>query len=308
MDLGGIFLLLLIVGLPLIWVVWNILRLFIIDPISDKIKESERKRHYGEEHLINVTTYQNDNISENDIMKLFLSQWKLYKQKYRYYIFEYKVFNDKDKQNYAWSIKTTRNKYGWGTVIDIFSHFTNGWILLKFSDNQFNVGDKSSNEYYIYGFEAGSNEILTALNTCREEARIMWKMNGKEQHGDLPFNYYSISDNINFFENKNNEKRKESTKTNSSSKSSNSNYDQKESNKNSSKEQFTPPDLIAFYRNLLGLKLRFTQNELKTAYREAVANYHPDKYGSASTRDRKNAETLMKQINEAHEVLKKYAE
>jgi hypothetical protein len=68
-----------------------------------------------------------------------------------------------------------------------------------------------------------------------------------------------------------------------------------------------PSDMIAFYRNLLGLKLRFTYAELKTAFRESVAKYHPDTYGSSSSRDRENAETLMKQINEAYETLKKIA-
>ena len=66
-----------------------------------------------------------------------------------------------------------------------------------------------------------------------------------------------------------------------------------------------PPDMIAFYRNLLGLKLQFTFDELKIAFRESVAKYHPDTYGSSSPRDRENAETLMKQINEAYETLKK---
>jgi hypothetical protein len=66
-----------------------------------------------------------------------------------------------------------------------------------------------------------------------------------------------------------------------------------------------PPDMIVFYRNLLGLKLQFTYAELKTAFHESVAKYHPDTYSSSSSRDRENAETLMKQINEAYETLKK---
>jgi DnaJ-class molecular chaperone len=66
-----------------------------------------------------------------------------------------------------------------------------------------------------------------------------------------------------------------------------------------------PPDMIAFYRNLLGLKLQFTYTELKTAFRESVAKYHPDTYSSSSSRDRENAEMLMKQINEAYDTLKK---
>ena len=67
------------------------------------------------------------------------------------------------------------------------------------------------------------------------------------------------------------------------------------------------PGILDFYRNLLGLKLRFTHNELKAAYREAAIKYHPDKYNTSESRDKDNAETLMKQVNEAHEVLKKFA-
>jgi hypothetical protein len=69
----------------------------------------------------------------------------------------------------------------------------------------------------------------------------------------------------------------------------------------------TPPqsDMISFYRNLLGLRLQFTRDELKTAHREAVKKYHPDTYTGASGRDRENAEILMKQVNEAYEVLKR---
>jgi preprotein translocase subunit Sec63 len=81
-------------------------------------------------------------------------------------------------------------------------------------------------------------------------------------------------------------------------------YDkQKSSNGNSSSA-----DLFSFYRNLLGLKLRFSQIELKNAYREAVGKYHPDRYGSSLPRDRENAEMLMKQVNEAYGKLKAVAE
>jgi hypothetical protein len=81
----------------------------------------------------------------------------------------------------------------------------------------------------------------------------------------------------------------------------------RQSRSNYENDDMPHPEMIAFYRNLLGLKLKFTQAELKTAFRERVAKYHPDTYGSSSDRDRENAETLMKQINEAYEALKKIA-
>jgi curved DNA-binding protein CbpA len=65
-----------------------------------------------------------------------------------------------------------------------------------------------------------------------------------------------------------------------------------------------PPDSLSLYRNLLGLRQGFTSDELKAAYHDAAAKYHPDRYASASRRDRENAESVMKQINEAYAILK----
>jgi len=67
---------------------------------------------------------------------------------------------------------------------------------------------------------------------------------------------------------------------------------------------FTPPDPLSIYRNLLGLGTRFTREELKTAYRNSAAMYHPDRYVSASREERQSAEDLMKKVNEAYEHLK----
>ena len=65
-----------------------------------------------------------------------------------------------------------------------------------------------------------------------------------------------------------------------------------------------PPDSLAMYRSLLGLGPRFTGEELKTAYRNAAAVYHPDRYAAAARKERENAEVLMKKVNEAYECLK----
>ncbi|GHT94664.1 hypothetical protein FACS1894141_1770 [Spirochaetia bacterium] len=65
------------------------------------------------------------------------------------------------------------------------------------------------------------------------------------------------------------------------------------------------PDMVSFYRNMLGLRLQFTQDELKNAYRGAVKKYHPDKYTGASERDRENAEMLMRQVVDGYEALNK---
>jgi hypothetical protein len=69
-------------------------------------------------------------------------------------------------------------------------------------------------------------------------------------------------------------------------------------------DPFAPPDPFSLYRNLLGLGQRFTSEELKAAYRNCAAMYHPDRYASSSRDERQNAEDLMKKVNEAYERLK----
>jgi hypothetical protein len=248
----------------------------IVDSISKNVKQ---KKYYGEEKLFYVTTYKNDNITNDDIMLSFKTQIEKYKQ--RYFIVNYKIFDAKEEQNYAWFIKTTKQTFGWGIVYYIQFHFSNGWVLLSFSNSSFSSGGQSSKEYYLFPYY-GSVMINSELDNCWEESRIKWKMNGREPKNDLPFNFYSM---ISYLTGK--QKKFDSPKP---------------SNKNSSGS-----DLLSFYRSLLGLKLHFSQTELKNAYREAVGKYHPDRYGSSSSRDRENAETLMKQINEAYENLKKTA-
>ena len=264
-----------------------------VDSISDKVKENKRKKYYGEEELIYVTTYNNNNITENDIILLFISQLKRYKQSN--YVINYEVYSEKEEQNYAWSVKTTKNTYGWGIVYKIRFHFTNGWVYLSFSNTSFNSGGHPSKEYYDYGYDHSFGEIEKILDVCREEARIKWKMNGREPKGNLPFNYIPLpSDSSSSHENNKTSSNSNGTKNQKEGKSSNGNTNQY--------------DLLSFYRNLLGLKLRFSHDELKKCYREAVGKYHPDRYGASSQHDRENAEMLMKQVNEAFEKLKAFAE
>jgi hypothetical protein len=242
----------------------------VIDSISDKAEEIRRERYHGEDEIAYFTTYKNDNISKEDLMLFFISQFKKYKQ--RYYNIEYKIFDAEKDQNYAWSIKTTKRTYGWGIIYNIQFNFSNGWIKLSFSNIEFLSGEKISSKYYLLGYDCGTTSIESALTVCRDEAKIIWKMNGMEPDENLPFNYIPLSEN----------------------------------NKSSGKNT-TQCDLLSFYRNLFGLKLRFSHDELKKSYREAVGKYHPDRYGTSSPRDRENAEMLMKQVNDAYNSLKEIA-
>jgi hypothetical protein len=267
---------------PFIYLIVSI----IVDPLSDKANEIKRKKYYGEEELINISTYNNKNISNEDIMLVFNTQLIKYRQ--RYFNINYKIYNDKKEQNYAWKIETTKQIFGWGVIYNIRFHFSNGWVKLLFSDKKFTSKENSSLEYYLFGHELGTSYIENTLRICRDEARMMWKMNGKVPAEYLPFNYIPLSAN----------------NRSSSNHNRNKNHNRE---KKSSREKTTQSDLVSFYRNLLGLRLRFSHDELKKSYREAIGKYHPDRYGASSPRDRENAEMLMKQVNEAYEKLRKIA-
>jgi curved DNA-binding protein CbpA len=61
---------------------------------------------------------------------------------------------------------------------------------------------------------------------------------------------------------------------------------------------------FSFYRKLLRLNENFTQNELKTAYRQYAMKYHPDKYVNMPESQEQHSIDIMKQINDAYEYLK----
>jgi len=253
----------------------------VIDSISDKIESIERKKYHEVQELINFTTY-NSNLSNQDIMLVFRDQCK--KNIQCYYNINYEVYNGKEDQNYAWSVKTTKETFGWGIVYNIHFHFSNGWVCLSFSKTGFTTGGQSAEKYYIYGTNYGSYDIEKTLDICKEEAKIIWKINGRDVNENLPFDYIP-----------------------SGRYKTSSNDSRSKKKKKSSDDGVNQSDLVSFYRNLLGLRLNFSNDELKKCYREAVGKYHPDRYGSSSPRDRENAEMLMKQVNEAYEKLKVFA-
>ena len=57
------------------------------------------------------------------------------------------------------------------------------------------------------------------------------------------------------------------------------------------------------YRKILGLGEHYTADELKAAYRDCAAKFHPDRYVNADERERRRAEEMMKNINEAYHGL-----
>jgi curved DNA-binding protein CbpA len=63
-----------------------------------------------------------------------------------------------------------------------------------------------------------------------------------------------------------------------------------------------------FSCRLLGVSEHFTYDELKNAYRQCAGKYHPDLYVNAPAHEKRHADEIMKQINDAYEYLKSIAE
>jgi hypothetical protein len=234
-------------------------------------------------------------------MAFFKSQCLSYLAKDNFSAYFYKVYQNEDKQNYAWQVETTEIghymyapdntpyvHYSWEIYHIIEFHFSNGYFKLIVSDHEFSYWEVPQKTYHVKrdkSIEETWSGIDVALTTCQQEAVLAWKKYGKEPvYMGKPFSYYFL------FSNHYHEAQQAKFKSYSG-----------EENK---RKSFPPPDVLSFYRSLLGLKLRFTKDELKNAYRGFAEKYHPDRYMSALKRDRENAETLMKQINVAYEILK----
>lgn len=52
-------------------------------------------------------------------------------------------------------------------------------------------------------------------------------------------------------------------------------------------------NLVGNPYDILGLRDDFTEQELKTSYRNLAMKYHPDRYMNASEEERKEAEETM---------------
>jgi curved DNA-binding protein CbpA len=63
-----------------------------------------------------------------------------------------------------------------------------------------------------------------------------------------------------------------------------------------------------FSCRILGVSEHFTYDELKNTYRQCVAKYHPDLYVNAPAHEKRHAEDIMKQINDAYKYLKSTSE
>ena len=239
--------------------------------------KSEAKKNCVTEEVFSLSMSNNKDLKEEAIMISFLIHGGSRIKKY--YIWSFEVYNNQNEQNYAWAMRFVQDIHDWGTVNRITFYFSNGWIRLDTSDTKFITDEKRSKK--------GFPMFYSTHYACLEQARTMWKVFGREPYGNLPFNFFIADyDRI--------------TKKFSFYKPS-----REENKEKPPPSEKPPPDFLAPHRNLLGLKMNFTKKELKSAYREAVKKYHPDRFVNSSLKEKEKAEIKTRQINEAYTELEK---
>jgi hypothetical protein len=97
-----------------------------------------------ERELKKYTTYQTS-LTNEDIINSFLNEVRSYLIRYDnygdyYYLVDYEVYQDRNKQNYSWTVTTRERKYLWGTMYSIELVISNALLWVHFSNNDFSSG------------------------------------------------------------------------------------------------------------------------------------------------------------------------
>lgn len=85
----------------------------------------------------------------------------------------------------------------------------------------------------------------------------------------------------------------------------NDSKDNSQKNSNTYKQENIPSDILMAY-NILGVNYNASIEQIKSAYKSRMKEYHPDKFARVSNAERKKAETKAKDINEAFAKLRKH--
>jgi len=137
-----------------------------------------------ERQLKRYTTYQTS-LTNEDIMRSFVNEVRSYLQRYDnygcYYFVEFEVYQEKDKQNYAWQIVTFENEYQWGTVYTIILRISNADLRVKFCNTPFTSNGQSASEIITTRSETvgGSmirQRIVDTATSMFNESQMVLKM------------------------------------------------------------------------------------------------------------------------------------
>jgi len=118
-------------------------------------------------------------------MRSFVNEVRTYLQQYDYYgcyyAVGYEVYQDRNKQNYAWGTSTIENSYQWGTVYTISLFISNAFLEVHFSNKPFRSGNQSAREIITTRSETvGGNKIRDYISsmatTMFNESEMVLKM------------------------------------------------------------------------------------------------------------------------------------
>jgi len=135
--------------------------------------------------LKRYTTYQTS-LTNEDIMRSFVNEVRDYLQRYDHYGYYYwvgfEVYQEKDKQNWAWETATYENVYQWGTIIyTIRLIISNAALWVRFCDRSFTSNNQSANIIRTTRSETvGGNmireHIVDTATSMFEESKMVLKM------------------------------------------------------------------------------------------------------------------------------------
>jgi hypothetical protein len=137
-----------------------------------------------ERQLKRYTTYQTA-LTNDDIMKSFVGEVRTYLQRYDsfgcYYFVDYEVYQEKEKQNYAWGTETYENKYQWGTVYTIYLFISNARLWVKFCNTSFTSNGQDAHKIVTTRAETvGGNQIrqhiISISTSLLNESKMVLKM------------------------------------------------------------------------------------------------------------------------------------
>jgi hypothetical protein len=142
--------------------------------------------------LKGYTTYRTS-LTNEDIMIGFVNEVRNYLRRYDnygcYYNIGFKVYQNKDDQNYAWNTGTFEEKYQWGSVYEIQLYISNAWLWVNFSNTAFTINGQSARKIIttladkVGGFEIRKH-IVNVTSSMFSESEIVLKMHNKDKYSD----------------------------------------------------------------------------------------------------------------------------
>jgi hypothetical protein len=140
-----------------------------------------------ERQLKRYSTYQTS-LTNEDIMKSFVNEVRTYLQRYDsygcYYLVQFGVHQESEKQNYAWATDTYEKRYQWGTVYEITLYIANAWFDVRFCNTSFSNGGQDAREIVTTRFgTVGGNRIrqhiVSTATSMFEASEMVLKLNNR---------------------------------------------------------------------------------------------------------------------------------